>query len=204
MRRSLALGILALASTLTIVPLSAQRGGGRGGGGGSAPGGNAPSLLTAYENEAFGLKFPAPPNLSLFTPEQPGRFRQAFAQKGRIAYMVNLMGGSGAIVVRELPGATDADLASMKAALESNPPQAKMPDYQKVSVGTIKIGTQGSKDAVEYVYSAKENDVLVTTRQVAFVHKGNGFIFVCSAPEKDFAGVNKKSFDALFRSIEFR
>lgn len=182
---------------LLSVSLSAQRGGGARGAD------RLPTLLTVYDNNEYGIKFPAPPHLLIFTPDQPGRFRQIFTER-RIVYLVDLMGTSAAVTVKYLPSATEADLKSLQSALESNPPQAKLPGYKKISVGVIKIGALGDKDAVEYVYDSKDKDVTVTTRQVVFVHKGKGFTFTCVAPEKDYAAVDKKSFQALFASIQFK
>lgn len=202
----LAFALVLVAAMMVPLHVAAQRGGGgRGGGGGGRGDMNNPDpsiSLTSYEKEEYGLKFPAAPDLSMFSDEKPSRFRQMLGQ-GRIVYMTNLMGGTGTVSVRVLPKATEADLKGMKASLDGNPPQAKLPEYKKISLGDIKIGVAQDKDAVEYVYSAKGKDAVVTTREVAFVHKGNGFMFVCSAPEKDFAAVNKKSFDALFSKISF-
>ncbi len=185
--------------------MSAQRGG-RGGGGarGGGVGGAAPTLLTVYDSTEYAIKFPAPPEFSIFTPEYPGRFRQIFRER-RIIYLVDLVGkATAAVTVRVLPKATEADLTGFRTTLDSNPPQAKLPEYRKISLAMIKIGAAGNKDAVDYVYTAKEQDALTTTRQVVFIHKDNGFIFSCAAPEKDYPSVDKKSFQPLFASIEFK
>jgi hypothetical protein len=182
--------------------VSAQRGGG-GRGGSSEVAGAPPTLLTAYDNADYGIRFPAPPDFSIFTPDQPGRFRQIFTER-RIAYLVDLVGADAAVTVRYLPAANEADLQGFKSTLESKPPQATLPGYKKISVGSIKIGAAHDKDAVDYVYTSKDKDLTTTTRQVVFVHKGKGFTFTCVAPEKDYASVDRKSFEKLFASIEFR
>ncbi len=202
MKNTFASSILFLMLVLLSVGVSAQRGGGRGGGNGGGDG-VPPTLLTVYDNAVYGMKFPAPPEFSIFTPEQPGRFRQMFADQ-RIVYLVDLVGVNAAVTVRYLPKATQAELNGFKNTMESNPPQAKLPDYKKISVAMIKIGAAHDKDAVEYAYTAKDKDTLMTVRQVVFIHNGNGFIFNCSAPEKDYASIDSKSFQRLFATIEFR
>jgi len=201
MKKTFVNSTLVLLLTLLSVSLSAQRGGGRGSGGGAE--GVPPTLLTGYDSAEYGMKFPAPPDFSVFTPEQPGRFRQVFTP-GKIIYLVDLMGKPASVSVKYSPGVTDADLKGLKDVLDSNPPQAKLPGYRKISVAMIKIGTRGDKDAVEYVFNSKEKDDMTTTRQVVFVHKGKGFTFGCVALEKDFASVDRKSLQPLFASIEFR
>jgi hypothetical protein len=202
MKRMFARHIVVLLLLFASVGVLAQRGGGRGGSGGGGTDGVPPTLLTEYDNAKYGMKFPAPPEFSIFTPEQPGRFRQMFAD--RIIYLVDLVGVDAAVSVRYLPKATEADVNGFKNTVESNPPQAKLPEYKKISVALIKIGAAHDKDAVEYVYTAKNNDKLITTRQVVFLHNGNGFIFTCSAPGKDYASIDKKSFQRLFATIEFK
>lgn len=187
---------------LLSVGLSAQ-GRGRGGGGGTGNGSVPPTLLTVYDNTEYGMKFPAPPDFSVFTPEQPGRFRQMFADR-RIIYMIDSMGTEASVSVRYLPKATDAELSGFKSTMETNPPQAKLPEYKKISVGMIKIGTARDKDAVEYVYDSKAKDTVTRTRQVVFLHNGNGFIFTCVAPQKEYPSVDGKSFQRLFATIEFK
>jgi len=187
------------------VGLGAQgRGGGGRGGTGGGGGTDNPNLpLTAYDSTDYGIKFPAPPDFSIFTPQKPGRFRQVFTG-GRVIYLVDLMGVNASVTVRFLPKATEADVTGFKNSVDSNPPQAKLPEYKKISVAVIKIGSARDKDAIDYVYTAKDKDTLTTVRQVVFVHNGNGFIFNCSASEKDFASIDKKSFQRLFASIEFK
>ncbi len=203
MRNTSARSAAVLVVMLLSVALSAQRGGGGGRGGGAGSPDGPPTLLTEYDSNEYGVKFPAPPHMSMFTPEQPGKFRRFFTE-GRIVYLVDLMGTSAAVTVRYLPSATEADLRALQSTLESNPPQAKLPGYRKISVGVIKIGVHGDKDAVEHVYNSKDKDVTTTTRQVVFVHKGKGFTFTCAAAEKDYAAADKRSFQPLFASIQFK
>ncbi len=208
MKKTFVKSTLVLLLTVLSVGLSAQRGGGGGGGRGASspsasPEANPSTLLTEYDNVDYGMKFPAPPELSIFTPAHPGPFSRMFTP-GKVIYLMDLVGKPASVSVRYSPGVTDADLKGLKATLESNPPQAKLPDYKKISVGMIKIGTHGDKDAVEYVFNSKEKDGMTTTRQVVFIHNGKGFTFACAALEKDFAAVDRKSFQPLFASIEFR
>lgn len=203
MKKTFVNATLVLLLVLLSVGLSAQRGGGGRGSSSAGPEGAPPTLLTAYDSTEYGMKFPAPPELSIFTPTAPGQFRQVFTP-GKIIYLVDLVGKPASVSVKFSPGVTDADLKGLKATLDSNPPQAKLPDYRKISVGLIKIGSHGDKEAVEYIYSAKEKDGVTTTRQVVFIHNGKGFTFGCVALEKDYAAVDRKSFQPLFASIEFR
>jgi hypothetical protein len=203
MKKTFVSSTLVLLLALLSVSLSAQRGGGGRGSGDSGAPGAPPTLLTGYDSAEYGMKFPAPPDLSVFTPAAPGQFRQVFTP-GKVIYLVDLMGKPASVSVKYSPGVTDADLKGLKNTLDSNPPQAKLPGYKKISVAMIKIGARGDKDAVEYVFNSKEKDDTTTTRQVVFVHKGKGFTFGCVALEKDFASVDRKSFQPLFASIEFR
>src|SRR5512146_1898351 len=160
MQKTWARGVLVLFILMLSATSWAQRGGGGRGGGGSAGSETAvpPKLLTAYDSDDYGLKFPAPPRLSMYTPEVPGPFRQMFTER-KIVYLVDLMGNSASVSVKYSPGVSDADLKGLKETLDTNPPQAKLPGYRKISLRTIKVGTAGDKDAVEYVYSTTDKDV---------------------------------------------
>ncbi len=201
MNRIFTTAVPVLLFVLLSVGVSAQRG--RSGGGNAGAPADTPILLTAYDSAEYGLKFPAPPGMSLFTPEHPGNFRGALGN-GRIVYIVDLMGNAGSVSVRYLPKATEAELSGFRNMMDTNPPQAKLSDYKKISLGSIKVGAARDKDAVEYVYEAKDTDTLTRTRQVVFLHNGNGFIFTCTAPAKDYAAVDSKSFQRLFATIEFK
>jgi hypothetical protein len=198
MRRRLALAALVLAIFALALPVFAQRGGGRGG--------NPEATLTrtAYESPDKTLAFAVPPDVTLFTPDAPGRFMQVF-KSGYLAYLINLVGKEITIGVKAMPGATEADLNGLRQTLDTNPPQAKQPGYKKLALGTAKVGIGQDKDAIDYIYSF-ENDkkVPMTTRQVAFLHGPKGYVITCTAPDKDFAAVNKKTFDTLFHSIELK
>jgi hypothetical protein len=194
MRRKPTLSLLVFLSLFLAVPLLAQRGGGRRGG--------TASGATMFENRDDGIAFPVPPDVALYTAEMPGRFTDLF-KKGYIAYMVGPFGKDITIGVREMPGATEADLKGLLQTLETNPPQAAQPGFKKISVGTTKVGDKGDKDAVDFVYDSMTKDVETTTRQLSLVHKGKGFTFSCISPAKDFQAVNKKTFDALFDSLRF-
>src|SRR5512133_481758 len=104
--------VIVLLLLLVSANLAAQRGGrgGSGGRGADVP----PTLLTAYDSSEYGLKFPAPPDFSLFTPANPGQFREVFTER-RIVYLVDLMGVNASVIVRYLPKATEADLAGFQA-----------------------------------------------------------------------------------------
>lgn len=168
-------------------------------------GGDGPPTLTEYDNKDYGLFFPVPEGLSLFTPEQPGRFASLLGEATRrIALLVNLLDQDVSIAVKCSSGVTDADLKSLKQTLDSNPPQAKLPGYKQISVDTPKVGLRSDKDAVGHVYSVMEDTVVKTIRQMMFVHKGRGFTVICSAPAKQFEQVNKKTFDRFFATIDFR
>ncbi len=198
MRSVPSLSVVVLLSLTLSVPLVAQRGGG-GRGGGRAM--EAPTL-SAYESPANAISFPVPPDVSLFTPEQPGRFDQVF-RKGYIAYLHNLVGKDITIGVKAIPGMAEADLRGLLQTLQTNPPQGNQPGFKKVSANAVKIGAGGEKDAVDYVYTTLNKDVEMTTRQVSAVHKGKGFVFTCIAPTKDFDAVNRKTFDRLFATLRF-
>ena len=71
-------------------------------------------------------------------------------------------------------------------------------------MGVVKVGIKEDKDAVDYVYTANNKDKPFTTRQVMFLHAGKGYVVACTAPEKEFAAANKKTFDALFHKLDLR
>ncbi len=79
-------------------PLHAQRGGrGRG---------MDESLTnTSFESPDKALAFQVPPDVTLFTPESPGSFRQVF-KSGYMAYLINLVGGEVTVETAEGEGFT--------------------------------------------------------------------------------------------------
>ncbi len=194
MRRAPALLLVVFVSLLVSVSLVAQRGGG-------GRRGDANTAAT-FESAEDRLTFPVPPDVSLYTSERPGRYKDLFS-KGYVAYLVNQFGKDIRIGVRRMPGVSESDLKGLLQTLETKPPQAAQPGFKKMSVGTIKVGTNNDKDAVDFVYSALDKDVEMTTRQVSFVHRGKGFTFSCIAAAKEFDAANKNTFDRLLASIRF-
>jgi hypothetical protein len=179
---------------LATATLTAQRGGGRGG--------ITRPTNSAFDNPEYGIRFPAPSGFDLYTAEEPGRYRRLFDQR-HIAVLVNPMQIDETITVRFSGNLTDADIKGYRAAMESNPPQAKLPGYEKVSVGAAKIGQGDGVDAVEYIYKAKPEKTDETVRQLAFLHKGHGFLVTCTAEQKRFDKANKE-FSRFLSSLEFR
>ena len=182
----------------SAAPAWAQRGG-------RSVGGGTPEVMaskTLYENKAFGIKFAVPPGLELHTPDSPGRYRAAFTDR-KIVLLVNPLRVEDTIAVKYADGMTEANVRSYQAILESNPPQAKLPGYEKVSLAFGKIGKDGAEEGVEFVYRAQQNGEAVTIRQAVFVHNGRGFTVTCTSVTKDYDMANREWFERLLREIEF-
>jgi len=195
--------MVALLLVVLSVSLVAQRGGGGG------RGADRPPVRTTYESSDYGFKFGVPADMDLYTPDEPGRFSRVFAER-RLAYMVSPTRPEESVGIKYADGVTEADLISYQATIETNPPQAKLPGFQKIGVANIQIGKDGAKPAVNFVYeltTPKTNlapSVDMTLRQVVFLHKGRGFTITCEATKKRFDKVNKDTFDKFLSKIEFR
>jgi hypothetical protein len=181
-------------------PLVAQRGG---------RGADRPAARTTYESSEFGLKFPVPPEMDLYTPDQPGAYRRVFTER-RIAFVVSPARPEESISIKYSEGVTEADLKSYQTTVDTNPPQAKLPGFAKLGVADIPIGKDGTKSAVNFIYEMttprtdKAPAVDMTLRQVVFIHNGRGFTITCEATRKRFDKVNKDVFDKFLSKIEFR
>jgi hypothetical protein len=187
--------MVALALLAGPAGVSAQRGGG----------GRSTELRPrgVYDSSAFGIKFPVPLGLELYTEGEPGRYTNILSN-GRIIYLIDTDARDTTIVAKSSPNVSEADLKGLKDTLESNPPQAKLPGYKKIAVRDIAIGVNGDKVAVEYVFSDKSNNMASTVRQVMFVHKGRGFTFTCTTAERLYTSFAQKFFDPIFAKMEFR
>lgn len=194
MQRTSGKAVTVLFLVMLAVPLAAQRG--RRADAGS-------SAKSIYDSEEIGIKFPVPQGLELFTPEEPGPYT-SFLSDRRILYLVGASSRDVSVSARYSPNVTEADLKASKDTLDSNPPQAKLPGYKRISVRFIKIGAAADKDAVEHIYNVTSNDVPTTVRQVMFLHKGRGFTFMCSAVERQYASADKRLFEPIFARMEFR
>jgi hypothetical protein len=188
---------------MVTVTLGAQRGG-RGGGGREGVDGTEPTAASAaYDSAEYGFSFAVPVGLQLFTPDRAGRFGQIFTNQ-RIIYLVNPRHREETVAVKYSDNMSAADLEGYKTVIETSPPQAKLPGFKKTSIKMIKIGKQGTKEALSYIYDVRQNDVPTTVRQVVFLHNGRGFTFTCTASETQFAGTDKMLFEPLFSHMEFK
>jgi hypothetical protein len=194
MTRTLGMSATLLLVAVVSVTLSAQRG---------RRSGAASSASSVYDSAEYGMKFPVPEGLELFTPEEPGPYMSILKDR-RIIFLVGASSKDISISVRYSPGLTEADLKASKDTLDSTPPQAKLPGYKKISVRFITIGAGADKEAVEHVYTVTTNNVPTTVRQVMFLHKGRGFTFICSAVERQFAFADKRLFEPIFAKMQFR
>jgi hypothetical protein len=182
--------------------IAAQRGGG-------GRGADRPLNRTSYESADYGLKFPVPPDMDLYTPDQPGMYRRIFTER-RIVYLVSPMRPEESIIVKYSDNVTEADMTSYRTAVDTNPPQAKLPGFLKIGMADITIGKDGAKPAVNFVYEMttpktdKSPAMDMTLRQVVFVHKGRGFTVICEATKKRFEKVNKDTFDKFLSKLEFQ
>jgi hypothetical protein len=171
--------------------------------GGRGAGAEASGSQTFYDSKEFGIAFAVPPGVVLYTPDAPGRYRAVLTER-KIALLVNPLQVEDSITIKYADGMTEADLKNYQAMLETNPPQAKLPGYEKVSLASAKIGKDGAEEAIDYVYKVKQDGADVTLRQIVFVHNGRGFTITCSAARKDFDQANRTWFSTLLKQLEFR
>ena len=187
---------------LLTVSVAAQRGGGGG------RGTDRPLNRTSYDSTDYGIRFPVPADMDLYTPDEPGMYTRVFTP-GRIVFIVKPQHIEESIGIKIAENVTEADLASYKTAVETNPPQAKMPGFVKIGVAGITIGKDGDRKALNFVYtatqeSATQEKMEMTFRQVVFLHKGRGFTITCASQVKHFEKVNKETFDKFLSTIELR
>jgi hypothetical protein len=188
--------VLAVALCLATFAASAQRGGGGGRGSTARP------SNSAFDSAEYGIGFPAPSAFELYTAEEPGRYRRLFEQR-HLAILVNPMQAGETIAIRVSGNLSEADLKGYRDTVETNPPQAKMAGFEKVSVADLKVGHGAGKDAVDYVYKVSQEKTDETIRQVVFLHKGRGFMITCTAEQKRFEKANKE-FSRFLASLEFK
>ncbi|RPJ79437.1 MAG: hypothetical protein EHM13_13410 [Acidobacteria bacterium] len=177
------------------VGLAAQRGGGRG------RMGERPTL-TAYDSDEYRLAFVAPTDMYLYSAQQPGKYEALFAKR-HLAVLVNPLAINETIDVRYSGRLTEADVQGFRQAMEKNPPQAKLPGFERLTLETVKIGRGQTKEAVNYVYKARPDKADEVVRQVVFVHAGNGFMITCTAEAKRQEQASKMV-DRFLESVEFR
>ncbi|MCX6551448.1 MAG: hypothetical protein NTY02_10660, partial [Acidobacteria bacterium] len=177
--------------------------------GGARDGAERPLNRTTYDGGDYGITFPVPPGLDLYTPDQPGAYRQVFTER-RIVYLVNPQHTEESIVIRYSDNVSEADLSSYRTTLDTSPPQAELPGFLKVGVADIAIGKDGSKKALNFVYTItaektdKSDRMEMTLRQVVFLHKGRGFTVSCETASKRFDKADKDTFEKFLSTIEFR
>jgi hypothetical protein len=107
-----------LVLVMLAVPVAAQRGG--------RSGGARPETKSVYDSEENGMKFPVPPGLELYTPEDPGPYLSVLSDR-RSIYLVGASSRDASVSVRCSPNVTEAELKAFKDMLDSNPPQARLP-----------------------------------------------------------------------------
>lgn len=150
-----------------------------------------------YTNQTYGFSFPLLEEMILYTPEHPGPF--TFEERN-IFILVNKWKSSDLIVLNRSAFADEVELDSLKSQLESR--GLPQPDYHKVSVGYTSIGDHQQKRAVEHIFDL-QGRVPRTMRYICFVHKGQGFTFVCTSNTDRFQETNRTFFEPVLRSIKF-
>jgi hypothetical protein len=158
--------------------------------------------MASYLNEEFGVSFPVPKGLDMYTSDSPGPLASLFTP-GYFIYLVNPNFHDENIGAKYSTGVTEDDLKQFKELLDTNPPTASLPGYKKISVKFIKIGSNGNKLAVEHIYNVMGN-VLGKLRQVMFLHNGRAFTFTCASAQDRYYQANKELFDQVFSNMEFR
>jgi hypothetical protein len=186
---------------LGVVLVSAGPGAQRGGGRGTAV--ERPETPTVFDNEELKIHFDAPQGALIYTPAAPGKYKDVLVN-GRFLRMGSTEYRDVVVEAKSSPKMTEADLKGYLDVLGTNPPQAKLPGFKKVSLKTIKIGKQKDKEAIDFVYNAEPDGAPKTFRQVAFLHGGNGFVFTCSALQPQFGAADISVFGPVFSNMEFR
>jgi hypothetical protein len=158
-----------------------------------------PDTPMRFDNADLGLGFDVPEGLRLYTTERPGRYRSTLVD-GRFFYLENPGMRSASVVAKWSANTTEADLAAYKNILDTNPPQAKLEGFKKHGVKMIKIGKEGTKDALEFVYDTGNS----TIRQVVFVHNGKGFTFTGTVLQAQFGAAEAEMFKPLLERLEFK
>ena len=188
--------VFLLGVVLSSVGLSAQRG--RRGAETERP--EAPPV---FDSQELKIRFDVPLGALIYTVAAPGRYESVLVN-GKFLRMGSQEFRDVVVEAKSSANMTEADLKGYMTALETNPPQAKLQGFKKISVKMIKIGKERDKDAVEFVYNSQQDGTPRTFRQVAFVHAGNGFVFTCSSLEPQFGAAMVSMFNVLFSRLEFR
>jgi hypothetical protein len=189
--------VFLLGAVLSSAGLTAQRGGGRG----AAP--ERPEAPTVFDSEELKIRFEAPQGALIYTVAAPGRYASVLVN-GKFLRMDSREFRDVVVEAKSSANMTEADLKGYMSVLETNPPQAKLQGFKKISVKMIKIGKEREKEAVEFVYNSQQDGTPRTFRQIAYVHAGNGFVFTCSSLEPQFGAANVSVFNVLFSRLEFR
>jgi hypothetical protein len=188
---------------LGVVLVSADLGAQRGGGGGRGTGVERPETPTAFDSEELKIRFDAPEGVLIYTAASPGRY-QSVLVNGKFLRLGSMAYRDVVVEAKSSPNMTEADLKGYLDVLGTNPPQAKLPGFKKVSLKTIKIGKQRDKEAIDFVYHAEQDGAPRTFRQVAFLHGGNGFVFTCSSLQPQYGAADISVFSLVFSRMEFR
>jgi hypothetical protein len=189
--------VLVLGVVLVSVGLGAQRGGGRG------TGVERPETPTVFDSEELKIHIDAPEGVLIYTAAAPGRYKSLLVD-GKFLHMDSMAYKNTVIDAKASPNMSEADLKAYLNVLETNPPQAKLPGFKKVSLKTVKIGKQKDKEAIDFVYNVEQDGAPKTFRQVAFVHGSNGFVFSCSSLQPRFGEADSALFSLVFSRMEFR
>ena len=150
-----------------------------------------------YANQSYGISFPLPEDTRLYTPENPGPFT---FEKGTMFILVNRWKPSEFIMLHLSSANDEKALQDLKTVLDSK--GLPQPGYSKVSVQFTTLGENQQKRALEHIFDLQKQ-IPRTMRQLSFIHKGQGFIFVCTTSAGHFQEANRAFFEPVFRSIKF-
>jgi len=189
--------VLVLGVVLLSAGPAAQRGGGRG------TGAERPETPTVFDSEELKIHIDGPEGVLIYTAAAPGRYESVLVN-GKFLRIDSMAFKNTVVEAKASPNMSEADLKGYLNVLETNPPQAKLPGFKKVSLKTIKIGKQKDKEAIDFVYNAERDGAPTTFRQVAFVHGSNGFVFTCSCLQPRFGEADISLFGLVFSRMEFR
>jgi hypothetical protein len=154
-----------------------------------------------FSSVEYGLSFVVPEGMKLYTSSDPGPLASQISVTTPWI-IVNPDFTEESINVGVSGGFSESAVGDFKKLLDENP-NTPLPEYERVSVDLIEVGGQKNKTAVDHVFIMQGN-ILGKLRQVSFQHRGTGFTFTCATAVGRFEEANRRFFDPLFDSMEFK
>jgi hypothetical protein len=159
-----------------------------------------PGSSNVYVNRELGISFVVPNGIKLYTAESPGPLGSQISNQEPII-LVNPDFTEENINLQIIRDVSDSDVIGYKKLLDERPTMP-LPEYRRVSVTLIQIGSDHTKTAVEHIYFMKGN-IQGKMRGITFAHNGKGFTFTCGTSPERFDKANQDFIGALFDSMKF-